>query len=72
MSLQAITDAFHKIGNEYEHLCSIVPHMSKVQAANIIGRLPIIPFMGKETSFKKELKQNQKGWPVVIRECQRP
>ena len=48
MSLQAIADAFHKIGNEYEHLCSIVPHMSKVQAANIISRLPIIPFVGKE------------------------
>ena len=41
-SLQAIADAFHKIGNEYEHLCSIVPHMSKAQAANFIGRLPIM------------------------------
>ena len=48
MSLQAIADVLHKIGNEYEHLCSIVPHMSKVQAANIISRLPIIPFVGKE------------------------
>ena len=27
MSLQAIADAFHKIGNEYKHLCSMVPHM---------------------------------------------
>ena len=30
MSLQAIADAFHKIGNKYEHLCSILPHMLKV------------------------------------------
>ena len=46
-SLAAIADAFHKIGNEYEHLCSIVPHMTKTQVANIIGKLPIVPFMGK-------------------------
>ena len=42
-SLATITNAFHKIGNEYEHLCSIVPHMTKTQVANVIGRLPIIP-----------------------------
>ena len=47
MSLQAIADAFHKSRNEYEHLCSIVPHMLKAQAINVISRLPIIPFMGK-------------------------
>ena len=63
MSLHAIADAFHKIGNEYKHLCSIVPHMSKVQATNIIGSLPIIPFVGKETSVKKELKTEIKMEP---------
>ena len=47
-SLTAIADAFHKIGIEYEHLCSIVPHMSETQAANVIGRLHIVPFMGKK------------------------
>ena len=51
-SLAAITDAFHKIGNEYEHLCSIVPHMTKTQAANVISRLPIILFMGKGAPVK--------------------
>ena len=37
MSLQAIADAFHKIRNKYKHLCSIAPHMLKVQTANIIA-----------------------------------
>ena len=46
-SLANIAEAFHKIRNEYKHLCSIVPHMTKTQAANMIGWLPIIPFMGK-------------------------
>ena len=55
-SLANITEAFHKIGNEYEHLCSIVPYMTKTQAANMIGRLPIIPFMGKGGPVKAEMK----------------
>ena len=55
-SLTTITDAFHKMRNEYEHLCSIVPHMAKTQAANVIGRLPIVPFMGKGMPVKTEAK----------------
>ena len=55
-SLTAIADAFHKIGNEYEHLCSIVLHMSKAQMANVISRLPIIPCMGKNMPVKTETK----------------
>ena len=65
-SLAAITDAFHKIGNEYEHLCSIVPHMTKIQVANIIGRLPIIPFIGKGAPVKTETKaEPRKSEPTV-------
>ena len=63
MSPQAIADAFPKIRNEYEYLCSIVRHMSKVQAANMISKLPIIPFMGRETSVKKEFKTEVKTEP---------
>ena len=66
MSQQAIADAFYKIGNEYEHLCPIVPHMSKVQVANIIGRLPIIPFVGKEASVKREFKAEVKTEPEQL------
>ena len=65
-SLTAIADAFHKIGNEYKHLCSIVLHMSKTQAANVIGRLPIIPFMGKNMPVKTETKMEPgKSKPVA-------
>ena len=65
-SLTAIADAFHKIGNEYEHLCSIVPHMSKTQVANVIGRHSIIPFMGKNMPVKTETKMEPgKSKPVA-------
>ena len=65
-SLTAIADAFHKIGNEYEHLCSIVSHMSKNQVANIISRLPIIPFLGKNMPVKTETKMEPgKSVPVT-------
>ena len=64
-SLTAIADAFHRIGNEYEHLCSIIPHMSKTQVANVISRLPIIHFMGKNMPVKTETKMEPgKSEPV--------
>ena len=31
-SLANTAEAFHTIGSEYEQLCAIVPHMTKVQA----------------------------------------
>ena len=65
-SLAIIADAFHKIGNEYEHLCSIPLDMSKSQAANVIGRLLIIPFMGKNMPVKTEPKMELgRSDPVV-------
>ena len=68
-SLTAIANAFHKIGNEYEHLCSIVPHMAKTQVANVIGRLPIVPFMGKGMSVKTEAKTEPgKSEPATTQE----
>ena len=63
-SLTAITGAFHKIRNEYEHLCSNVPHMTKIQVANVIGRLPIVPFVGKGTPIKTEEKQNPENLSI--------
>ena len=65
-SLTAIADAFQKIGNEYKHLCSIIPHMSKTQAANVISRLPIIPYMGKNMPIKMVTKMEPgKSKPVA-------
>ena len=43
-SLSTISDAFHTIAQEYEKLTDTVPHMSKIQAAQVIARLPCCPF----------------------------
>ena len=34
----------------------IVLHMTKVQVASVISRLPIVPFMGKKEKVKVETK----------------
>ena len=55
-SLTNIADAFHVIGQEYEKLVGMVPHMSKTQAASAIARMLILPFVKQET--KAESKQH--------------
>ena len=55
-SLTMVAEAFHTTGSEYEQLCTIVPHMTKVQTANIISRLPVMPFLGKVEKVKSEMK----------------
>ena len=52
-SLTNIAEAFHTIAQEYEKLTSTVPHMSKVQAAQVIARLPILPASKQELKAKK-------------------
>ena len=54
-SLMTIADAFHTFGQEYEKLVGVVPHMKKTQAANVIIRMPILPFIKQE--IKAEGKQ---------------
>ena len=49
-SLTNIAEAFHTIAQEYEKLTGTVPHMSKVQAAQVITRLPVL------LASKQELK----------------
>ena len=55
-SLATIAEAFHAISSKYEWLCVIVPHLTKVQAASLISRLPVIPFLGKKEKVKVETK----------------
>ena len=55
-SLTNITDAFHVIGQEYKKLVGVVPHMSKTQAAGVIARMLILPFVKQEA--KAESKQD--------------
>ena len=52
-SLTNIAEAFHTIAQEYEKLTGTVPHMSKVQAAQVIARLPILPALQQELKAKK-------------------
>ena len=56
-SLATVAEAFHMIGSKYERLCTIVSHMTKVQATSVISRLPVIPFLGKKENVKSETKQ---------------
>ena len=42
-SLTTISEAFHTIAQDYEKLTGTIPHMSKIQVAQVIARLPILP-----------------------------
>ena len=52
-SLSMISDAFHTIAQEYEKLTDTVPHMSKIQAAQVIARLPVLPILKQEVKKEK-------------------
>ena len=52
-SLTNITQAFHTIAQEYKKLTGTIPHMSKVQAAQVIGRLPVLPALKQELKAEK-------------------
>ena len=52
-SLTMISEAFHTIAQEYEKLTGTVPHMSKVQAGQVIARLPVLPILKQEVKREK-------------------
>ena len=52
-SLTSIAEGFHTIAQEYEKLTCTVPHMSKVQVAQVIARLPILPALKQELKAEK-------------------
>ena len=52
-SLTNISEAFHTIAQEYEKLKSTIPHMSRIQAAQVIVRLPILPALKQEMKIEK-------------------
>ena len=53
VSLTTISEAFRTIAQEYEKLTTTVPHMSKIQAAQIIAKLPILPIQKQEMKMEK-------------------
>ena len=52
-SLTNISKAFHTIAQEYEKLTGTIPHMSKIQAVQVIARLPILPALKQEMKIEK-------------------
>ena len=52
-SLSTISDTFHTIVQEYEKLMDTVPHMSKIQATQVIARLPMLPILKQEVKKEK-------------------
>ena len=52
-SLTTISEAFHTIAQEYKKLTDTVPHMSKIQAAQVIARLPVLPILKQEVKKEK-------------------
>ena len=52
-SLTNISKAFHTIAQEHEKLTSTVPHMSKIQAAQVIVRLATLPAPKQEMKIEK-------------------
>ena len=52
-SLTTISEAFHMIAQEYERLTTTVPYMSKIQAAQVIAKLPILPIQKQEVKMEK-------------------
>ena len=52
-SLSTISDTFHTIVQEYEKLIDTVPHTSKIQATQVIARLPVLPILKQEVKKEK-------------------
>ena len=52
-SLTTISEVFHTIAQEYEKLMGTIPHMSKIQATQVIVRLPILPIQKQEMKGEK-------------------
>ena len=47
------------IAQEYEKLTGMVPHMSKVQAAQVIARIPILPSLKQEMKEERETESTE-------------
>ena len=64
-SLTTISEVFHTIAQEYEKLTTTIPHMSKIQAAQVIARLPILPIQKQEMKMEKtEAAKTVKAEPM--------
>ena len=72
-SLTTISKAFHTIAQEYEKLTGTIPHMSKIQAAQVIARLPILPIQKQEMKMEKtEAAKTVEAEPVPGTSVEQP
>ena len=58
MSLTTISEAFHAIAHKYEKLTTTVPHMTHVQVAEVVVRLPIMPVLKQKIKIEKRETEN--------------
>ena len=72
-SLTTISEAFHTIAQEYEKLTTTMPHMSKIQAAQVIAKLPILPIQKQEMKMEKtEATKTVEAEPVPGTSTEQP
>ena len=72
-SLTTISEVFHTIAQEYEKLTGTIPHMSKIQAAQVIARLPILPIQKQEMKMEKtEATKTVKAEPMPGTSMEQP
>ena len=72
-SLTTISEAFHTIAQEYEKLTGTIPHMNKIQAAQVIVRLPILPVQKQEMRMEKtEATKTVEAEPMPGTSAQQP
>ena len=61
------------IAQEYEKLTTTMPHMSKIQAAQVIAKLPILPIQKQEMKMEKtEAAKTVKAEPVPGTSTEQP
>ena len=72
-SLTTISEAFHMIVQEYEKLTTTMPHMSKIQAAQVIAKLPTLPIQKQEVLMEKtEAAKTVEAEPVPATSTEQP
>ena len=73
-SLTTISEVFHTIAQqEYEKLTGTIPQMSKIQAAQVIVRLPILPVQKQEMKTEKtEATKTVEAEPVPGTSAEQP
>ena len=64
---------FHTIAQEYEKLMTTVPHMSKIQAAQVIAKFSILPIQKQEVKMEKtEAAKTVEAEPVPGTSTEQP